>query len=52
MKFKIACMVIGVLYMFVAVGSYVDMESISFSTAFLLGLAGAMLVLAGIRKDN
>ena len=50
MKFKMACIVIGTLYMFGTVGSFVDGESLSLPVACLLGVAGAMF--AGIRKDK
>ncbi len=52
MKFKMACIVIGTLYMFGTVGSFVDGESLSLPIACLLGVAGAMLLFAGIRKDK
>lgn len=52
MKFKMACIVIGTLYMFGTVGSFVDGESLSLPVACLLGVAGAMLLFAGIRKDK
>ena len=38
--------------MFGTVGSFVDGESLSLPVACLLGVAGAMLLLAGIRKDK
>ena len=52
MKFKMACIVIGTLYMFGTVGIFVDRESLSLPVACLLGVAGAMLLFAGIRKDK
>lgn len=51
-KFNVVYVLTGLFYMLGTVGGYVDKETLSFSQALLLGIAGVMLLFAGMRKDN